>query len=126
MGTILPTVEVVVVSKVSGGAMVRGMTLVDVAGGIVGVVVDVCGGVVACGLGDRVVRVVVTSGCVVDTYGRVVVGIVSDTGSVGIGSDTGRVVDASVVVVCRVVGVCVVVGRSLDEGTGSVVEGTTF
>lgn len=44
---------VVVVSKISGGAVVRGIVLVDVTGAIVGVVVGmlllVCGGVVACG-----------------------------------------------------------------------------
>jgi hypothetical protein len=53
------------------------------------------------------------------------VSIVSDTGSVV----SGRVVEgASLVDVdgCRVVGAWLVVGRSLDEGTGSDVEGTTF
>lgn len=61
LGRISPGFVVVVVSKVSGGAVVRGMLLVDVTGGVVGVVVDVCGGVVACGFGGRVVRVVVDS-----------------------------------------------------------------
>ena len=42
---------------------------------------------------------------------------------------SGRVVSGAslvVVVSCRVVGGRLVVGRSLDEGTGSVVEGATF
>jgi len=118
LGNISPGLVVVVVSKVSGGAVVRGVSLVDATGGNVGVVVDVCGGVVACGRGGIVVRVVVTSTVVV-------VSIVSDTGSVV----SGRVVDdASLVDVdgCRVVCGRLVVGRSLDEGTGSDVEGTTL
>lgn len=126
MGRISPGLVVVVVSKVSGGVVVRGVSLVDVTGGNVGVVVDVWGGVVACGRGGIVVRVVVTSTVLVDTFRVVVVvSIVSDTGSVV----SGRVVDdASLVDVdgCRVVGGRLVVGRSLDEGTGSVVEGATF
>ena len=122
---ISPGLVVVVVSKVSGGVVVRGVTLVDVTGGNVGVVVDVWGGVVACGRGGIVVRVVVTSTLLVDTFRVVVVSIVSDTGSVV----SGRVVDdASLVDVdgCSVVGGRLVVGRSLDEGTGSDVEGATF
>ena len=125
LGKISPGLVVVVVSKVSGGVVVRGVTLVDVTGGNVGVVVDVCAGVVACGRGGIVVRVVVTSTLLVDTLTLVVVSIVSDTGSVV----SGRVVDdASLVDVdgCSVVGGRVVVGRSLDEGTGSDVEGATF
>lgn len=59
-----------------------------------------------------------------------VLGIVSNTVLVGVGSDTGRVVvdGSSLVVVdsCRLVGGRLVAGRSLDEGTGSVVEGATF
>ena len=122
MGRISPGLVVVVVSKVSGGAVVRGVTLVDVSGGNVGALVDVCAGVVACGRGGRVVSVV-------DTLTLVVVSIVSDTASVGVGSDTGRVVDgASLVDVdsCSVVCGRLVVGRSLDEGAGSDVEGATF
>lgn len=122
---ISPGLLVVVVSKVSGGVVVRGVSLVDVTGGNVGVVVDVWGGVVACGRGGIVVRVVVTSTVLVDTFRVVVVSIVSDTGSVV----SARVVDdASLVDVddCRVVGGRLVVGRSLDEGTGSDVEGATF
>lgn len=125
LGRISPGLVVVVVSKVSGGVMVRGVTLVDVTGGNVGVVVDVWGGVVACGRGGIVVRVVVTSTVLVDTLTLVVVSIVSDTGSVV----SGRVVDDAPLVDvdgCRVVGGRLVVGRSLDEGTGSVVEGATF
>lgn len=125
MGRISPWLLVVVVSKVSGAVVVRGVSLVDVTGGNVGVVVDVWGGVVACGRGGIVVRVVVTSTVLVDTLTLVVVSIVSDTGSVV----SGRVVDdASLVDVdgCSVVGGRLVVGRSLDEGTGSDVEGTTF
>lgn len=82
MGKISPGAVVVVVSKVSGGAVVRGVSLVDVTGGNVGVVVDVCGGVVACGRGGMVVSVVVTSTVLVDTFRVVVVSIVSCTGSV--------------------------------------------
>ena len=122
---ISPGAVVVVVSKVSGGVVVRGVTLVDVTGGNVGVVVDVWAGVVACGRGGIVVKVVVTSTLLVDTFRVVVVSIVSDTGSVV----SGRVVDdASMVDVdgCSVVGGRLVAGRSLDEGTGSDVEGTTF
>lgn len=126
LGRISPgLVVVVVVSKVSWGVVVRGVPLVDVTGGNVRVVVDVCAGVVACGRGGIVVRVVVTSTVLVDTLTLVVVSIVSDTGSVV----SGRVVDgASLVDVdgCRVVGGRVVAGRSLDEGTGSDVEGATF
>lgn len=125
MGRISPGLVLVVVSKVSGGVVVRGVSLVDVTGGNVGVVVDVWGGVVACGRGGIVVRVVVTSTVLVDTFRVVVVSIVSDTGSVV----SGRVVDdASLVDVdgCSVVGGRLVVGRSLDEGTGSDVEGATF
>lgn len=125
MVNISPGLVVVVVSKVSGGVVVRGVSLVDVTGGNVGVVVDVWGGVVACGRGGIVVRVVVTSTVLVDTLRVVVVSIVSDTGSVV----SGRVVSgASMVDVdgCSVVGGRLVVGRSLDEGTGSVVEGATF
>ena len=125
MVNISPGLVVVVVSKVSGGVVVRGVSLVDVTGGNVGVVVDVCGGVVACGRGGIVVRVVVTSTVLVDTFRVVVVSIVSDTGSVV----SGRVVDdASLVDVdsCSVVCGRLVAGRSLDKGTGSVVEGATF
>lgn len=125
LGNISFGAVVVVVSKVSGGVVVRGVSLVDVTGGNVGVVVDVWGGVVACGRGGIVVRVVVTSTLLVDTLTLVVVSIVSDTGSVV----SGRVVDdASLVDVdgCSVVGGRLVVGRSLDEGTGSDVEGATF
>ena len=125
MGNISPWLVVVVVSKVSGGVVVRGVSLVDVTGGNVGVVVDVCAGVVACGREGIVVRVVVTSTVLVDTLTLVVVSIVSDTGSVV----SRRVVSgASLVDVdgCRVVGGRLVVGRSLDEGTGSDVEGATF
>ena len=125
LGRISPGLVVVVVSKVSGGVVVRGVTLVDVTGDNVGVVGDVWAGVVACGRGDIVVRVVVTSTVLVDTFRVVVVSIVSDTGSVV----SGRVVDdASLVDVdgCRVVCGRLVVGRSLDEGTGSDVEGATF
>ncbi len=125
LGRISPGLVVVVVSKVSGGVVVRGVSLVDVTGGIVGVVVDVWGGVVACGRGGIVVRVVVTSTVLVDTFRVVVVSIVSDTGSVV----SGRVVDgASLVDVdgCRVVGGRLVAGRTVDEGTGSDVEGATF
>ena len=56
-----------------------------------------------------------------------VVSIVSCTTVVVVVS--GRVVSGAslvVVVSCRVVGGRLVVGRSLDEGTGSVVEGATF
>lgn len=126
---ISPGLVVVVVSKVSGGVVVRGVSLVDVTGGNVGVVVDFCGGVVACGRGGIVVRVVVTSTVLVDTLTLVVVSIVSDTASVGVGSDTGRVVDdASLVDVdgCSVVCGWLVAGRTVDEGTGSDVEGATF
>lgn len=125
LGRISPGLVVVVVSKVSGGVVVRGVSLVDVTGGNVGVVVDVWGGVVACGRGGIVVRVVVTSTLLVDTFRVVVVSIVSDTGSVV----SERVVDdASLVDVdgCSVVGGRLVAGRSLDEGTGSDVEGATF
>ncbi len=125
LGNISPGLVVVVVSKVSGGVVVRGVSLVDVTGGNVGVVVDVCGGVVACGRGGIVVRVVVTSTVLVDTFRVLVVSIVSDTGSVV----SGRVVDdASLVdvVSCSVVCGRLVVGGSLDEGTGSDVEGTTL
>jgi hypothetical protein len=107
---------VVVVSKIVGGGTVTRFTLVDVTGGNVRVVVLVWGGVVGCGRGGNVVKVVVGS-------------IVSDTGSVGVGSNTGRVVEgASLVVVdsCRVVGGRLVAGRTMVEGTGSVVEGATF
>lgn len=59
-----------------------------------------------------------------------VLGIVSNTESVGIGSDTGRVVvdGSSLVVVdsCSVDGAWLVAGRSLDEGTRSIVEGATL
>ena len=125
LGTISAGAVVVVVSKVSGGAVVRGVWLVDVTEGNVGVVVDVWGGVVACGRGGRVVRVVVTSTVLVDAFRVVVVSIVSDTSSVV----SGRVVDdASLVDVdsCRLVGGRLVAGRSLDEGTGSDVEGATL
>ena len=68
LGRVSPGASVVVVvSKVSGGVVVRGVTLVDVTGGNVGVVVDVWGGVVACGRGGKVVRVVVTLTVVVVT-----------------------------------------------------------
>lgn len=56
-------------------------------------------------------------------------GIVSNTVLVGIGWDTGRVVDgASLVVVdsCSVVGGRLVAGRTMVEGTGTVVVGTTL